>query len=128
MAPAKAASVRPYFIEGLDFDALPSSVKVVLETVVIPTYVELVLEEDDGLRRSIGVSLSYLLWLEVIAQFQLSAQIDLTQLHVPSLPERDAAIDRYLRIVGSKQKAQTYLSRIRELRERRSKSRDGHAA
>ena len=72
----KAASgeqpVRPYFIPpGINFEALPEPVRVALQAVVEPAYRELVLGVEGPLERSAGLTLAFLLSLEVLDQFQL---------------------------------------------------------
>jgi hypothetical protein len=120
----KAASgeppVRPYFIPpGIDFEALPESVRVVFQTVVAATYDDLVLSVEGPLERSAGVTLVFLLSVEVLEQFQLGQQLNFTaDPNAVGGAERDRLIGRYLRVVGAKQKEERFLLRIHDLRAR----------
>ena len=120
----KAASgeppVRPYFIPpAIDFEALPEPVRVAYQAIVDPTYRELVLEVESPLARSVGITLVFLLAVEVLEQFQLAQQMDFTASSTGGgRADRDRVIDRYLRIVGAKQKAERFLLRLDDLRAR----------
>ena len=112
--------VRPYYIPaGIDFDALPEPVRLVLQSVVEPTYRNLVLGVESPLERSAGVTLSFLLALEVLDQFQLGQQLNFTADPTADAGlQRDRQIGRYLRLVGAKQHAERFLLRIHDLRAR----------
>jgi hypothetical protein len=120
----KAASgeqpVRPFYVPaGINFDALPEPVRVAFEAVVQPTYRDLVLGVEGPLERSAGVTLTFLLSLEVLDQFQIGQQLNFTA--DPTAlggVERDRLIGRYLRLVGAKQQAERFLLRIHDLRAR----------
>ena len=113
-------SVRPYFIPpGIDFAALPEPVRVAYQAIVDPTYRELVLEVENSLAKSAGITLVFLLALEIVEQFQLAQQMDFTGSSTGSgRADRDRLIDSYLRIVGAKQKAERFLLRLHDLRAR----------
>ncbi len=119
MSDANAPATRPYFLKEADFEALSDEVKLVVNEFITPTYLELVLAEDDPLLKSVGVSLVFLAWIEIFQQFELREQMPLSQLpNIPAERDRDIAIDRHLRLIGSKLKVQNFLSRLRELRKR----------
>lgn len=105
---------RPYFIPAsVDFSALPAEVQMALTEIVAPTYERLVLHADSTLERSAGVTLTFLLTLELVEQFQLGRQLDLagTSKHVDS-DERDKIIARHLRLIDSKHKQADFLVRL----------------
>ena len=113
-------SVRPYFVpQGINFDELPQQVRATFEAVVAPSYRELVLEVESSLAKSVGITLVFLLAVEVLEQFQLAQQMDFTASSTGGgRADRDRVIDRYLRIVGAKQKAERFLLRLHDLRAR----------
>ncbi len=112
--------VRPYFIPpGIDFEALPEPVRVALQAVVGPAYNDLVLGVEGPLERSAGVTLAFLLALEVLDQFQIGQQLNFTaDPTAVGAAERDRLISRYLKLVGAKQHAERFLLRIHDLRAR----------
>jgi hypothetical protein len=120
----KAASgeppVRPYYMPpGIAFDALPEPVRVAFQAVVEPTYRDLVLGVEGPLERSAGVTLTFLLSLEVLDQFQIGQQLNFTA--DPTAvggAERDRRIRDYLRLVSSKQHTERFLLRLHDLRAR----------
>ncbi len=120
----KAASgeqpVRPYFFPpGINFEALPEPVRVALQAVVEPTYRDLVLGVEGPLERSAGITLTFLLSVEVLDQFQLGQQLNFTaDPTAVGSAERDRLIGRYLKLVGAKQHAERFLLRIHDLRAR----------
>lgn len=112
------APVRPYFVpEDVDFDSLPTAVKAAFETIVAPSYAELVLAAKTALERSAGATLTFLLSLEVLEHFELGRNLNMT-----GQPTEQAAADRekmmlaHLRLVSTKQQAANFLMRLRSLR------------
>ena len=120
----KAASgeqpVRPFYVPaGINFDELPEPVRVAFQALVEPAYRDLVLGVEGPLERSAGLSLVFLLSLEVLDQFQLGQQLNFTA--DPTAvggAERDRLIGRYLKLVSAKQHAERFLLRIHDLRAR----------
>jgi hypothetical protein len=112
-------SVRPYYVPAqIDFDALPEPVRVAFQAVIEPSFRELVVEVEGSLARSAGITLTFLLSLEVLDQFQLGQQLNYTADPTADGGERDRLIGRYLRLVGAKQQAERFLLRIHDLRAR----------
>ena len=107
---------RPFFIPaGVPFDTLPQDLQAAITAVVNPTYQKLVLEARDGLEKSSGLTVAYLVWLEILDQVNLAESV----LNVPTpeaSAERDKQITRLLRVVGAKSKASNFLLRIKEFR------------
>ncbi len=104
-------SVRSdFFPDSIDCDALP-------EAVVELTYREMVLGVATLLERSAGVSLTFLLSLEILDPFEIGHQLNFAA--NPAAvggPERDRLIARYLRIVVAKRHAEKTMFRVHELR------------
>jgi len=113
--------VRPYWApQGLNFSKLPAAARLALESIVAPTYSELVLGAADALERSAGITLAFLLALEVVEQFELGETMVPGASADPSgAADRDRQIGRLLRIVSAKQNATKFLTRLREIRAQR---------
>ena len=113
-----AEPVRPYYLpETIDFHALPEPVKGALEVIIEPCYKELVLGAATALERSAGVSVSFLLAMEVLDQFEIGHQLNLSGTsNLGDTSERQLLIARHLRVVGTKQQASGFLLRLQEMR------------
>ena len=112
--------VRPFYVPaGINFDALPEPVRVAFQAVVEPTYRDLVLGVEGPLERSAGLTLTFLVAVEVLDQYQIGQQLNFTgDPTAVGSAERDRLIGRYLRLVGAKQQAERFLLRIHDLRAR----------
>ena len=115
---ATAPLIRPYFVPaGIDFETLPDAVKAVFTEFVEPNYRELVLGATTPLERTAGATLTFLSALEVLDQVELGRDM-----HLAGAPaekdtaERDKAMVRHLRLVSSKQRAESFLLRVSTLR------------
>jgi hypothetical protein len=113
-------TARPYFIpSSVDFSALPAGVQMALTEIVAPTYDRLVLRAASSLERSAGVTLTFLLTLEILDQFQLGRQFDLGLTSKNAEPEeRSKLIARHLRLITSKQTQVDFLMRLQTARAR----------
>ena len=110
-----ATSVRPYFLpDTIKWDELPHNVRAAFDDVVVPAYREYVTLARDPVQRSAGASLVFLLCEELLDQFELAST------RIPGGPEpaadRAKAIERYLRLVGAKQKIASFLDRLAKAR------------
>ena len=105
---------RPYYIPAsVDYGALPEAVKVAFAAIIEPAYRELVLGASGALARSAGVSLHFLLCLEVLDQFAIGHTLNF--MGGPSdsgSVDRDHLIARHLRLLGSKNQAANFLLRL----------------
>jgi hypothetical protein len=119
--PASAASPRPFWVPAeIDFEKLPEAVRVAFRAVIAPAYEELVVGAVGALERSAGVTLVFLLSLELVDQFELGR--DLTFWAGPGDPkaeQRDQLISRHLRVIGAKQHTANFVLRLKEIRMRR---------
>ena len=115
-----SSSARPYFVPAsVDFAALPEPIQLAFATIVQPTYDELVLGAANALARSAGVSLCFLLAVEVLDQFELGEELSFLGVAPEADREiRDRTIARHLRLVGAKQHAASFLLRLETLRGR----------
>ena len=97
---------RPCFIpENCDWETLPADVRAAMRDIVMPLYREYVLENGDVLQRSAGLSLAYLVTLEVIEQVRQGRLLFQPVLdNDDDMKDRSRRMDRYLRLLGAKQK------------------------
>ena len=120
MDPAEPAvtHTRPYFLpDHIDFDALPESVKLAFQAVVEPVYCETVLGAKTGLERSAGASVVFLLANEMLEQFAIGREMDFAQSRDKAQSDEfDKHFNRYLKLVGSKQKAAEFLMKVKTMR------------
>jgi hypothetical protein len=117
-APRSPELQRPLWSpEGVDLSIVPPEVQQAITELIEPTYQEFVVGSADGLERSIGISLTHLLWLEILEQFDMKRQY--TQVDaVLNLPgQRHESIAQHLRLIESKVRVGYFLVRIRELAE-----------
>ena len=110
---------RPYWIPpGVDIETLPEEVRAAILGVINPAYREFVLEARPGLQQTAGITLVSLLWLEMLDQIRFGREVaDPQSLMTPS-EERSQMIAQHLRLIGSKIKAQDFLLRLAEFREK----------
>lgn len=109
---------RPYFLPAsIDFASLSQDVRLALQTIVQPSYDELVLAAPTAIERSAGVSLTFLLALEVLDQFALGNLLDLGQSKSgDQSTKRESLIARHLRVISEKQAVSRFLVRLQSLR------------
>ena len=89
-----------------------------MNDVVSPLYQTYVLQNGDVLQRSTGLSLAYLVTLEVLEQFNEGRVLFQQFPRGDEEPEdRHRQIDRYLRLLGAKQKYTDLLVRLQSWRE-----------
>ena len=118
-APPNPPPVRPYFIPpSVDYDALPPDVQLALAGIVEPAYKQLVERAMTGLERAAGVSLVFLLTLEVLDQLKLGRDTDFTTLDsAAAAEERNKRIDEHLRILSAKQASARFMLRLHRFRQ-----------
>lgn len=111
-------SSRPYFLPpDLDLETLPAGVRAALEAIVQPAYEELVVQAPTALDRSAGMSLVFLQVQELIEQFERGRQMTLGLQGRDSGGEsRDEDLQRYLRVIGAKDRAANFILRVRQFR------------
>ena len=114
---APDTALRPYWIaDNMDIDALPAGLRLAISEILEPAYRELVIEAATALERATGASFVHLLYLELQEQFNLGHTMPGTAVN-GQVVNRQAALDRLLRLIGAKQKAANFLQRIKEWRE-----------
>lgn len=112
-------AAKPYFIPaGIEWASFPEEVKAAILAIVNPTYEELVLKATDGLERSTGMSVTYLLWLEVLTQLELTTKLSKPDSTFQMTRDQHEQIGRHLRLVNAKVKASSFIQRVKEFRSR----------
>jgi hypothetical protein len=122
-APAPDAETLPaippprWVPPGVDFNMFSSEVQIAIVEIINPLYERLVLQTDDSLEKSTGLTVVYLLWMEILNQYELGKQ------YMPDAFLREAAspygdtFARQLQLVDAKTKTSYILLRLRELRQ-----------
>jgi len=110
---------RPYFVPS-DFmwSSLPEDVKEAVFNIVVPSYEELGLGAATALERQAGLSLSFILFLEILDQYEIGHQVagQLGRGAFGQSEDRQKHISQYLRLVHSKQHVANFLLRLQTLK------------
>ncbi len=103
-------SSRPYWIPtGVDFDRFPAELRTAIREIINPAYRELVEQARDGLEKSAGLTVIWLLWLEIVDHIQMAHTFTTARSIMQMSEEREQLITRHLRLAGSKIKASSFL-------------------
>lgn len=114
----KSPSAPLWIPNDVDLELIPQEVRQAITQIVQPVYERFVLASDDPLEKSLGVTVTHLLWLEILQQADLKREyIEITAV-LGSEKNHQRDIDQHLRIIESKVKVGYLLTRIRELRRR----------
>jgi hypothetical protein len=108
---------KPYFLPaGFPFDAYPRPLQLAILEVVQPCYVELVAGTANALERQAGATLTFMLLVEVIEQYQMGKLVAEVATGKPRSKDYDKQLQRLLRIVKSKEHVQKFLARLQAVR------------
>lgn len=106
--------------KGVDLQDMPADLQAAIAHVINPTYCELVLNARPGLQQSTGLTIAYLLWLEILDHLEMAAAGE--DIIAKSLGKRSSAhvhlIDRHLRVVNAKLKASDMLLRLQQFKDK----------
>jgi hypothetical protein len=108
---------------GTKFSSLPAELQRALNEIVSPAYEQLVMAANDALERSTGMSVVYLLWMELAGHLQVGRSYSDDRMVADHLHYEDH-VDRILELIEAKAKMTCVLGRLREL-QRRSSSAQG---
>jgi hypothetical protein len=111
-----AAPTPVWAPDGVDLKFVPDEVRRAVADVVQPAYEQLVLDVDDPLEKTIGVTVSHLLWLEILQQADLKREYTKITAVLGLSDDHHAAIDQHLRIIDAKVKLGYLLARLRDQR------------
>lgn len=114
----EADSVRPYFIPpGIAFEEFPAALQATILDIINPAYRDLVLEARDGLEKSVGVSMVYLIWREILLQLKHGQDLGRDGVETEETSQaRQKQLDEYLRLVNAKRKQTYLLVRLADIR------------
>jgi hypothetical protein len=104
--------------DGVDLDFVPPEVQRAVAELVQPLYDQFVIGAADGLEKSLGVTITHLLWLEILEQFDIKREYTQVDAVLGLAGNRHEMIDRHLRLIDSKVRVGYFLVRIRDLRKR----------
>ena len=104
--------------QGEDLKFVPPEVKQAIVDLIEPIYRQTVLGAADPLEKSLGVSLTHLLWLEILDQFDIKKEYVAIELRLEINGNRQDAIAHHLRLLESKIRIGQFLLHWREFCER----------
>jgi len=104
--------------EGYELTFVPAEVRHAISCVVQPVYERLVVQSDDPLEKSLGVTVSHLLWLEILQQMDLKRDYTQVTAVLELAADHRPLIEQHLRILDTKVKVGYLLARLRHLRQR----------
>lgn len=112
-------ALRPFWVpDSVSFDSLPEELKIAITGIINPAYCELVLSAPSGLEQSTGLTIVYLLWLEILDQIQLGKGFAENSDEPDILKRGEAKIAQYLRLVGAKNKTSNFLLRLHDFKQK----------
>ncbi len=120
LPPPQSAPRPPWIPNDRDLDRIPDEVRLAVDQIVQPVYERFVVESSDPLEKSLGVTVTHLLWLEILQQANHKHKYtELTALlGTETEMDHHREIDQHLRIIESKVRVGYLLTHIRELRHR----------
>lgn len=103
---------------GVDFDRFPAELRTAIRRTTNPAYRELVEQVRNSLQKSAGLTVIWLMRLEILDHIQLGHSFATARSITQVSEEREQLIDRHLRLVGSKMKASSFLLRLHEFEQK----------
>ena len=112
------ARLPHWILNNVDFERFPAGLRAAVVEVLAPAYHELVERARDGLAKSAGMTIVWLMWLEIVDHVQLTENFTTPRSVAQVSEEREQLINRHLRLVGSKVKASAFLVRLHEFEQK----------
>lgn len=115
-----APPVRPYYVPpGLDWDALPESVRFAIVQLCDPLYTDLVLKAGTPAERLQGGQVCFLALLLVFSQCKLGEELQDAMVQGAGIPcPSGETLKRHLRLATSEERATAFLLKLRHHFER----------
>ena len=107
----------PWAPAGFDLKVVPAEVRQALDEFVQPVYEKAVLAARDPVEKSLGVTFTHLLWLEILDQFDLKRQYVQFDALLGVDNDRHALIAQHLKVLDCKIRLGYFVTRLRELRQ-----------
>jgi len=104
--------------DGVDLEVVPPEIKQAIAELVQPIYEQFVVNASDALEKSIGITISHLLWLEILEQLDIKREYIQIEAVLNISHNRPEMIERHLRLIDSKLRIGYFLLRIKELQNR----------
>jgi hypothetical protein len=104
--------------DGVDLEVVPPKIQQAVSELIQPIYEQFVINASDGLEKSLGITITHLLWLEILEQFDIKREYVQVEAVLNISHNRPEMIDRHLRLIDSKLRIGYFLVRIKELRSR----------
>jgi hypothetical protein len=111
-------NLPPWAPHGEDLNRIPPEVQQAVADLVQPMYEQFVLNAPGGLEKSLGVTITHLLWLEILDQFDIKRDYLQFESVLNVTYNRPETIDRLLRLIDAKLRISYFLVRLKELRSR----------
>jgi hypothetical protein len=117
------ASTHPQSIplwapDGADLKVVPPEIRQAIAQLIQPIYEQFVLNASDGLEKSLGITITHLLWLEILEQLDIKREYVQIEAVLHITHNRPEMIDRHLHLLDSKLRFGYFLVRIKELQQR----------
>lgn len=117
--PNPTDTLRPFFLpSGLDIETLPPQLGAALLEIVTPFYERYVNRGSTPLEVATGVTVTFLLAEEIIAQFEIGQQFFCGQRCPEESTRRQTQIDALFRLLGAKMRFMNLLHRLAEFYQR----------
>jgi hypothetical protein len=104
--------------DGVDLKVVPPEVRQAIAELIQPFYEQFVLNASEGLEKSLGITLTHILWLEILEQLEIKLEYIQIEAVLNITHNRPQMIDRHLKLIGSKRRFGYFLLRIKELQKR----------
>jgi len=104
--------------DGVDLKVVPPEIRQAIAQLIQPIYEQFVVNASDGLEKSLGITITHLLWLEILEQLDIKREYVQIEAVLHITHNRPEMIDRHLRLLDSKLRFGYFLLRIKELQQR----------
>ncbi|MBN1395019.1 MAG: hypothetical protein JW959_08345 [Pirellulales bacterium] len=114
--PAPADADAPHWlVDDGRWINMPENMQQTVARILVPAYRSFVLDADDELERSVGMTLVHLMWLEMAAQVELGKIVADPNSPEAILNNPEGLIERHLRLTASKCQTAELLMKLKAL-------------
>jgi hypothetical protein len=120
--PSKDLQKRPENLpvwapKGVDLDVVPTEIQQVVAELIQPIYDQCVTNASDCLEKSLGITITHLLWLEILEQFDIKREYTQIEAVLQITHNRTGMIESHLRLINTKLRIGYFLLRLKEVRQ-----------